>query len=261
MRLGRPALLTAIAAVSLAATWPAAAERLVLSISRHQVLVNSSFTGTQIVLFGTIEPDPPNARRRSSYDLVATVTGPRQTIVIRRKERVAGIWANVASRTFVNVPAYLAVLSNRTFDQVANAELLRRLQLGLDYTVLPQQIGGDLADSVREDPLRSNFIRLKMDHKLYLQQTNGVTFLTPTVFRAEIPLPAEAPFGNYDVDVKLLSEGTLLTRNTSAFEIIKVGFEQFVASAARDHGFLYGIAAAMMAMLTGWLASIIFRRD
>ena len=42
--------------VALAAT-PAAAERLVTSISRHQVLVNSSFAGTSIVLFGTVEPD------------------------------------------------------------------------------------------------------------------------------------------------------------------------------------------------------------
>ena len=50
------------------------------SISRHQVLVTSSFTGTSIVLFGTVEPDTPTARRRGSgYDLVVTVTGPRQT--------------------------------------------------------------------------------------------------------------------------------------------------------------------------------------
>ena len=88
-----------------------------------------------------------------------------------------------------------------------------------------------------------------------------MTFLTPTLFRAAIPLPAEAPIGNYDVDVKLFADGALLTRANSAFEIVKVGFEQFVANAARDHGLLYGLATAMMALLTGWFASVVFRRD
>ena len=123
---------------------------------------------------------------RSAYDIVVTVTGPRQTVVTRRKERMLGIWANAASRTFVNVPTYLHVLANRPFEQIANADTLRRLQIGLDYFLLPQQIGSDIADVVRDDPFRVNFIRLKTEHQLYGQRTNGVTFLTPTLFRAEI---------------------------------------------------------------------------
>ena len=127
--------------------------------------------------------------------------------------------------------------------------------------LLPQQIGSDIADVVRDDPLRVNFIRLKKEHALYLESTNGTTFLTPTVFRAEIPLPAQAPFGNYDVEVKVFSERALLVRNTTAFEIVKAGFEQFVANAARDYSFLYGLFAAAMAIATGWFASVVFRRD
>src|SRR5262249_44598839 len=97
----------ALLVATLAGAGAAAAERLVASISRHLVLVTSSFTGTSIVLFGTIEPDSPTARRRSSgYDLVVTVSGPKQTIIARRKERVIGIWTNMASRTFLNVPSY-----------------------------------------------------------------------------------------------------------------------------------------------------------
>lgn len=260
MRPCRALLMVLAAAAALAAT-PAAAERLVLSISRHQVLVTSSFAGTQIVLFGTIEPDTPTGRRRASYDIVTTITGPRQNLVTRRKERVAGIWVNVASRPFVGVPSYLASLANRPFDEIANVETLRRQQAGLDYFVLPQQVGSDIADTVRDDPFRANYIRLKTEKRLYLQRTNGVTFLTPTVFRAEIPLPAEAPFGNYDVDVKLFSDGTLLTRGATAFEIVKVGFEQFVATASRDYGLLYGLAAVALALSTGWFASVAFRRD
>ena len=251
----------ALLAAIFAGVAPASAERLIASISRHQVLVTSSFTGTSIVLFGAVEPDTPTGRLRKAYDIVVTVTGPRETLVTRRKERLAGIWVNAASRTFVNVPNYLHVLSNRPFEQIANTETLRRLQIGLDYFQLPQQIGPDVADVVRDDPFRVNFIRLKTEHDLYGQRPNGVTFLTPTLFRAEIRIPALAPFGNYDANVKLFAEGNMLVRTNSAFEVVKVGFEQFVASAARDYGLLYGIATVMMALATGWLASVVFRRD
>jgi uncharacterized protein (TIGR02186 family) len=53
----------------------------------------------------------------------------------------------------------------------------------------------------------------------------------------------------------------MVTRANSAFEIIKVGFEQFVVTAARDYGLFYGLATAMMAVFTGWFASVVFRRD
>ena len=61
--------------------------------------------------------------------------------------------------------------------------------------------------------------------------------------------------------VKLFADGVMIARTESAFEIDTVGFERFIASAALDHGILYGLATAMMAVMTGWLASIIFRRD
>jgi uncharacterized protein (TIGR02186 family) len=240
----------------------ASAERLVTSISRHQVMVTSSFTGTTIVLFGTIEPDSPASRNRfSGYDLVVTVTGPRHTTVARRKERMMGIWTNTASRTFINVPRYLAVLSTRPSDQFTSAELIQTLQLGIDSILLPQQFGQDIGDPGRNDPFRANFVRLKTEQQLYQQVANGVTLLTPSVFRAEIPLPAVTPFGNYDVDIKVFADRLMVSRGTSAFEIVKVGFEQFVTSAARDQGLLYGLTTAILAVFTGWFAAVIFRRD
>jgi uncharacterized protein (TIGR02186 family) len=240
---------------------PAAAERIIASMSLHRVLVTSNFTGTQITLFGAIERDHPAQQLRPHYDVVVTVTGPRQNAVIRRKGRVLGIWANVDSRTFVNVPIYLAVLTNRPIDALASTETARRLQIGLKNIQLPQQIGPDVADVVPEDPFRANFLRLKTEQQLYSERTNGVTFLTPTLFRADIPLPPNAPIGNYDVDVKLLFDGNQITRTRSAFELVKIGFEQFVAEAAHKHGLLYGLATALMAFLTGWFASVVFRRD
>jgi uncharacterized protein (TIGR02186 family) len=258
----RLTIAAAALAVLIGAALPASAERLVTSISRHQVMVTSSFTGTEIVLFGTVEPDTPASRRRTGgYDLTAIVTGPRQTLVTRKKERVLGIWTNTDSRTFINVPSYLAMLSTRPTDQFATADMMRQMQLNLDNFILPQQIDPDLGDPGPNDAFRKNFVRLKIAHRLYSQKTNAVTLLTPTVFRAEIALPAETPIGSYEVDVRVFADRQMLARSNSAFEIVKVGFEQFVATAARDYGFFYGLTAAMMAVFTGWFASVVFRRD
>ena len=165
------------------------------------------------------------------------------------------------SRQFLEAPEYLAALSNRPVTQIAAADLRRRLQIGLDFISLPQRVGPDFADVVPQDPFRRAFIRINEEHNFYLQLPNAVTMLTPSLFRAAIPLPAAAPIGTYNVDVKLLARGALVVRATSAFEVIKVGFEQFIAEAAHQYGFAYGIATACMALLTGWIASVVFRRD
>src|SRR5262249_29762860 len=125
------ALICALA--MLAGETPAAAERLVFAVSNHPVQINSSFTGAELLLFGTVEPNGV-ARERPSYDIVVTVTGPRQDVVTRRKARVVGIWVNAESRTFTAAPTYLAVLSNRDLDLIAGPETRRRLQLGLANT-------------------------------------------------------------------------------------------------------------------------------
>ena len=151
--------------------------------------------------------------------------------------------------------------SNRPIADIADPELLRRNQIGLENIVLPQIIGSDVADVRHDDAFRMAFLRLQKDKGLYGERDNAVTFLTPTVFRATITLPADVPIGSYEIDVKLLSDGALLWRDSSAFETVKVAFEQFVASAARDHGLLYGLVTAGLALVIGWFASVIFRRD
>jgi uncharacterized protein (TIGR02186 family) len=69
------------------------------------------------------------------------------------------------------------------------------------------------------------------------------------------------PIGTYDVEIKLFADGALVARTETAFEIVKVGFEQFIATAARQNGLVYGLVTAFMALMTGWMASIVFRKD
>jgi uncharacterized protein (TIGR02186 family) len=258
MRWPRIAALAAAAAI--VATEPAAAERLVASLSNRHVMITSNYTGVELVLFGSIERDASNAPRTNPYDIVATVIGPRETLRLRHSQRVLGIWVNTAARTFVDPPSYLAVLANRPLDLIASAENRRKLQIGLTDTPLPELVNNDIGE-VTSDPFRGALVRLMGERGLYSEEANAVTFLTPTLFRASIKLPAQVPIGDYTVDVKLFADGNLIGHTALLFQIVKVGFEQFVVEAARDHALLYGFATACMALLTGWIASVTFRRD
>ncbi|CAN5200639.1 TIGR02186 family protein [soil metagenome] len=257
----RVALAIACVLAASASGSTAHAESLIVSVSNHRITVTPNYSGEELVLFGSIEREGKSLPTGTSYDIVATVSGPRANMVTRRKERTLGIWVNADSRQFIQVPVYLGIFSNRPIDDIASPETQRRQQVGLASFPLPQRVGPDIANVVASDPFRSAFVRLRTEHGLYREQTSAVTFLTPTLFRTGIPLPAEVPIGTYDIDIKLFANGAFVARTETAFDIVKVGFEQFVANSARQHGLLYGLATALMAIMTGWLASVIFRRD
>ena len=174
----------------------ATAERLIASLTNHHVMITSNYTGVELVLFGSVERDAAAAGRRASYDIVATITGPRDPLRTRRKQRVLGIWVNAAARTFVDPPSYLAVLTSRPLDAITSADNARRLQLGIANTPFPELINNDIGE-VSNDPFRAALVRLMRERGLYSEQSNAVTFLTPTLFRAAIALPAQVPIGSY----------------------------------------------------------------
>jgi uncharacterized protein (TIGR02186 family) len=249
-----------VAAVSPAV--PACAEQLVVSLSTQRVPITSSFTGTDIVLFGVIEHDTATLSHRAGYDIVASVTGPRQSMVIRRKERVFGFWVNTGSRDVPGVPYYLATLSSKPLPSIASDETLRQLHVGSSRALMPRQGAiGAAGDVSPDDPYQEGLLRLKTRQRLYVEAADGVTFLTPTLFRASISLPAEAPVGTYEVEVSLFADGAPIAQTRSGFEVAKDGFEQFVESAARNHGLPYGLVTVATALMTGWFASVAFRRS
>ena len=69
--------------------------------------------------------------RHTGYDLVATVTGPAQTMVTFRKGRMFGIWVNAKSEVFANASSYFAMLSTKPPGDIMSPETQRRLGLGL----------------------------------------------------------------------------------------------------------------------------------
>ena len=238
---------------------PAKAETLITSLSNHRVLINSNYTGTQIAVFGAIERDAQTVARATGFDVVVTVRGPRQFLTVREKERLGLVWINQEQQKFPTAPSYLGVLTSRPIAEITSDQLRQRQKVGLEAIVnstdfTPHRNGADR-------PFREALYRLKAQEGLYLEDERGVTFLTPDIFRAGIPLPATAPPGNYEVDVTLFADTVILARTSTNFELVKTGFEEQVGAVARDWSLFYGLATAVIAIFFGWLANVIFRRD
>ena len=232
---------------------PASAERLIATITPAKISISANYTGGHIVVFGAIAGGEAPQRR---YDAIVTVIGPRQDLIVRRKERVLGIWVNTSSSTFSSVPSYLAVSANRPFDDIATEETMRYHRIGLQHSVFAGQSVN------RDDPFQANLIDARLQEGLFIAQPHGVSFVSPTVFRAEVPLPKSAPTGNYTVEVHVLADGRPIADVfSSAFEVEKIGLPQFVVRSAVNYSLFYGLGIMGLALLTGWIASVAFSRN
>lgn len=238
---------------------PAGAEAIIAALSTHRVAVTSNYTGVQLTVFGSVERDARSVSRPDPYDIVVTVRGPRKMITVREKTQIGPIWLNTSQRRFINAPLFLAVVSSRPLGAIADESVLQRQRLGLDNVLLPSTAPFDLDPS--EARFRDALIRLEGAGQRYYSDERGVTFLSPSLFRAPIFLPATAPTGNYDVDIVLMAGSVELARYATNFELVKTEIEQTLASAASTSSALYGLATAAMALIFGWLAALIFRRD
>jgi uncharacterized protein (TIGR02186 family) len=239
---------------------PAQAERLITSVSSSRVLISSSYSGAELVLFGAIERDASSISRSGTYDIVVTVKGPAGPLVIREKSRQAGIWANSDQMKYTDLPGYLAILSSRAISEVTSPQLRERFQIGLMENVRPRGNNPAFAP-VRQTVFHEALVRLKQEARLYQQLERGVVFLAPNLFRAAITLPATAPLGNYEAVATLYADGAPLATEKSDFEVVKTGFEARTAAAAFGWPFLYGSSTVLLALAFGWLANYVFRRD
>lgn len=256
IRAARHLAAAVVFAVALGA--PAGAETLFTALSHDRISISSNFTGTQVVVFGTIERDAQTVARSGNYDVVVTVSGPETTVVTRRKERIAGVWINHGSEVVQNVPSFLAIHATRPLEEIAVDTLRARIGLGLD--MLPINAEPSPVPPVRTD-YETSFLRLMQEEHRYVQVEDGVEFLGAQLFRATVSLPATVSVGTYTATVRLFRDGALLATKSGPLSIGKVGFEAHVSEFSRDYGLLYGIATVLIAVVTGWLAGVIFRKD
>jgi uncharacterized protein (TIGR02186 family) len=235
-------------------------EDLTIALSAPEVRIDSNFTGTTIAIFGVIQRDAATVSRSQGYDVAVLATGPLESVVARRKDRILGVWANRAAETIVSVPSFYSLNTSRDIDALAPPSLLANLGIGfrhIDFTYA----GHDGVNDPAADEFRDAYIRLKMQGGLYDEHQGGVTFIGDTIFRSALRIPANVPVGRYTVGVYLFSGSAFLAKASAPLEVTKTGFESYMFSIANRQSLLYGLGCVALALITGWLAGVIFRRD
>jgi uncharacterized protein (TIGR02186 family) len=223
-------------------------QALTADLSSHIIGITTGFAGAKLVLFGAT--DRPG-------DIVVVVRGPPTDIMIRRKERIMGLWINGSRAVFHDAPSFYAVAANRPLAGITTPDVLARHNIGLENIRL------QLTEAIAEPDLagfRAALLESQTKAGLYHSDSAPVGFLGQRLFRTDMEFPANVPTGNYSVEVYLFADGQLIGAQTTALVVGRVGFSNGVFVVARRHGVLYGAGALVFAVAAGWAAGAAFRR-
>ncbi len=231
-------------------------------VSTRRVAVTSSFSGTEVVVFGAVDNSRQASPEAGLYDVVIVLVGTPSRLVARRKANVAGLWLNVQSLVFDSVPSYYAIASTRPLDEIASEDVLKANDIGFEHVRMTLSSGtfsGPPTKEIKE--FRDAVVRIKQKERLFQQEQYGVAFIGRSLFRASIDLPANVTVGPFDTRVYLFREGELLSRYTVRLNLEREGLEELLHGFALRHSLWYGMATVLMAVGAGLLASAVFRRN
>ena len=229
---------------------PAHAQALVADLSKHLVAITTGFAGTDVLLFGSI--DAPG-------EVVVVVRGPERETLVRKKARSFGVWYNAYKVQFDNAPAYYWMASSAPLEEITTASLRARHQLG------PENIEMRVAEGQGLEPelvqtFRDGLVERKRAKGHYSSDIKPVTFLGDQLFRSEMHFPSDVPVGTYQVEVYLLRDNQVVSAEITPLVVSKVGIGADVFNFAYDHAAWYGVIAIIVAVFSGWLASVAFRK-
>ena len=174
---------------------------------------------------------------------------------------------------FEGAPGFYMTASTRPLPEIAGFGVLRRAGIGVDHLrieapeerhtvtrygirdVVVSRLGADYLD------WRRAVIRLMEKSDLYKADTNGVRYVDRNLFRADVDLPTEAPTGRYETEVWLFQDGRPVSVKVRPLTVAKVGIERRIYDFAHVAPWLYGLLCVGLALVSGWIASALFRRS
>ncbi len=234
-------------------------EGLEIGTSTSEIAITSDFRGADLTVFGALTSADELFLAIGQYDVIVTLEGPRNYATVRKKERVLGIWMNTESMTFEQVPESYSLASTREIDAIDEEPSLNSIGVGINHLALTPT--GFLGNAVNLSEFREAYRRLKLSSGLYQRDPSGVRFVSSSLFRASLRLPANIPDGVHTVRAYLFKSGELIAEREQPLRVVKTGLEQAITDAAHNQPLLYGMLCVLIAIVTGWGASLIFRKE
>jgi uncharacterized protein (TIGR02186 family) len=251
-RIAKPVALALLSLLLMAAAKPV----LVPDVSARRIEIRYSFTGAQLLLFGAILY-PRGRVPENPPDIAVVLRGPVEPIVVREKQKIAGIWMNAESARFRSAPSFYAVASSRPLTELVDERTAAIYEIGLQNLQLSP---GSAALPEKARRFEAGLIEMRRRKGLYSENPDGVEITAGVLYRARIDIPSQVPVGTYTAETFLIDDGRVLAVATREIYVGKTGFERFVSNAARRNEFLYGLAAVIMSLTLGWAAAVILRR-
>lgn len=227
---------------------------LVPEVSQHEINLQQGFNGTDLLLFGAILT-PEGSRAAQDYDIVIVLKGPTQSIVLREKQKVAGIWVNASSTELRSAPSYYAVASTRPIAQIVDDKTAAIYELGLKWLQL-SPIGA--IDPEEQTRFAAGLVQRNRKDGLYREDEGSVTVSEQVLYQARIRLPSQVPTGIYTAETFAITDGRVVASASSQVEVRKFGMERAIADFSENYGFAYGLLAMAISVGMGWLAGRLF---
>jgi len=190
-------------------------------------------------------------------DIAVVLRGPVQPILLREKEKIAGIWMNADSSRFRSAPSFYAVASSKPIRDLVDERTASIYELGIHNLQLSPG-GGALPE--RERHFEAGLLDLRSRAGLFSENPHGVEISSGILYRAFISIPSQVPVGTYTAETFLIDRGHVVAVATRDIQIDKSGFERYVYLASRRDRFAYGLACIALSLGLGWAAAMAFRR-
>lgn len=234
-------------------------ESIQIGLSTDRISITADFAGADLTIFGALDNVDPLFSRQGRYDVVVVLEGPARTVVVWRKDRLLGVWVNRQSMTFVNVPVSYSVATTRQPQDITPPDTYKRLSLGINSLHFEPQ--DRLQNPKTLEEFTAALRERKLATELFSENYGGVQFLSPSLFRATLTLAPNVPVGTHKARAFLFKNGIFIGESSAHLGIVKAGFEQWIFRVANQNGLVYGIFAVLLALVTGWLGRLVFRRD
>lgn len=239
--------------------WPftvaAEGEEIVLGLSRDEVAITATFDGSDVMIFGAVKRDAP-APDAGPLQVIITLAGPSEPVLVRRKDRRFGIWVNTDAVEVDVAPSFYAVATSAPFGEaISDVEDLR---YGVSIPRVIRSVGApsEVADA---ETFTDALIRIRTGEGLYQILDSEVDLEEETLFRGQISLPAALTEGEYIARIFITRDGLVVDEYETSIAVYKAGLERWLFEMSRNQPFWYGIMSLAIAISAGWLASAAFR--
>ena len=232
---------------------------LVPDVSQRDIQIAYSFTGADLLLFGAIlyPGGKLPAQGEKPADIVVVIKGPSQSVLVREKEKVAGIWVNAERMRYRSAPSFYAIASSKPIKRLVDERTRAIYELGVDNLQLSPASGAAPEVQQRFD---AGLVDLRRRGGLYYEAPGAVEITDGVLYRARLNIPARVPVGRFTAETFLIRDGRVLAAAVRPIDIRKSGFERFVARSAERNSVIYGLVAVALSILFGWGAGAIWKR-